>query len=506
MTTLQKSKPSSKSVTRRVVIIIIAVILIVGGGGYMYLRFTSQKPAVVTNENSLQTAKATVGNLVLFAAGTGTVSPAAESSIGFNTDGHVSEIYVHIGDHVEAGQVLAQVDDTNAKINLAQAQDAMNKLTSAAAIATARQALADAQTSFAAAKPTLEHLISPEVLYWEEKVAEREQILADAKTANQTDSSDAAKQKVTDAETSLKYAQDSLAYFQKVYTHTYIPANFTQYQTVRSRFGTKTEPVQVLDTKTGEYVDVVYAPTEGEIGMARAAYDLAKASIVEAQNYLDVLNGAEIPDGATGANLVTYIQTKHALETAEYNLNATKLVAPITGTISALDINIGDAVTSGNPVITITNIDQPYVIDAYLDAKDWGEIKVGYNINASFDIVPDQVFQGTVTDVYPTLDTTSSTSALIHFTARLNTSIPYKLPAGSSTSVQVIGGNAENAVLVPIEALHEFGDGKYALFVMTNGKLRLRVVKVGVVNLTKAEIVSGLNAGDIVTTGIIKTK
>ena len=41
---------------------------------------------------------------------------------------------------------------------------------------------------------------------------------------------------------------------------------------------------------------------------------------------------------------------------------------------------------------------------------------------------------------------------------------------------------------------------------MTNGKLQLRVVEVGVINLTKAEIISGLNAGDIVTTGVTKTK
>jgi len=82
----------------------------------------------------------------------------------------------------------------------------------------------------------------------------------------------------------------------------------------------------------------------------------------------------------------------------------------------------------------------------------------------------------------------------------------YQLPSGSAASVNVVGGRAENAVLVPVEALHQTGDGKYALFVMTNGKLRLRLVEVGIMNLTQAEIISGLKAGDIVTTGLIKTK
>jgi multidrug resistance efflux pump len=118
-----------------------------------------------------------------------------------------------------------------------------------------------------------------------------------------------------------------------------------------------------------------------------ADYDLAKASIGEAQIYLDVLSGAEIPEGATGANLVTYIETKHALETAEFNLNATKLIAPIRGTVTALEINVGD-LADENSVVTISNIDQPYSLGAYLDAEDWGQVRVGYEVEVAFDISP----------------------------------------------------------------------------------------------------------------------
>jgi HlyD family secretion protein len=505
MTTTRKSNFLS-IISRRQIAIAIVLTILIGGGGYAYLRLTSSKATTATNGKTLQTAKATTGDLVLFASGTGTVSPAAESSFGFNANGQVSEISVNVGDQVEAGQVLAQLDDTDAKLALAQAQDAMNKLTSAAAIASAKQTLARAQTDFVTAKKTLEYLISPEVLYWEEKIAEREQILADAKAANQTDTSDAAKQKVTGAEASLKYAQDSLTYFQGVYESDYVPTTFTQYRTMRSPRGTRTQVIKIVDETTGEKTVLIYPPTEGEIGMARADYEQAKGSVVEAQTYLDVLNGADIPDGATGTNLVAYIKVKHALETAEYNLNATKLIAPLSGTVTALDIHTGDLVKSGSAVATISNLDQPYVLDAYLDAQDWGQVQVGYEVDVTFDILPDQIFKGTVTEVYPTLDTSSSNSALIHFTARLNSPISYELPSGSAASVEVIGGSAKNAVLVPIEALHEFSDGKYALFIIQNGKLRLHVVEVGLKDLTKAQIISGLSAGDIVTTGVVKTK
>ena len=252
-------------------------------------------------------------------------------------------------------------------------------------------------------------------------------------------------------------------------------------------------------------VDSITPPSEGEIAIARADYDLAKASVGEAQIYLDVLNGSDIQEGATGANLVTYIQTKQALKAAEYNLNATKMMAPISGTITALRINVGD-LSDGSSVVTISNIEQPYSLDAYLDVEDWGQVQVGYGVEVSFDIIPDQVFTGTVTRVYPILDTTSSSSALVRITAQLNDSIAYELPSGSAASVDVIGGQAENAVLVPVEALHEISEEEYTLFVMENGTLQLRLVEVGLQDLTKAEIISGLSAGDIVTTGIVETE
>ena len=503
MTTKKSTLFSNKAIKFAFAIILFVVLTV--GGYFTYSRITASRIPNTAEETPLQTAKAARGNLVLYANGTGTVMPAEETTFGFSTTGQVNAINVKVGDQVEAGQVLAQLDDTEATISLAQAQEAVNKLTSTAAITTATQALATTQTDFATAKSSLEYLISPEVLYWEEQVEGRGQTLADAEAAAQTDTSDAAKKKVTDSETTLTYAQNQLKYFQTVYEETYIPKTFTQYTTRRGRGGTKTEVIQIVDEITGKKSNLIYPPSEGEIGMARAAYDLAKASIAEAQTYLDVLNGEDIPEGATGTNLVTYLRTKDALETAEYNLNATRLIAPIKGTVTALNINVGDT-ASGSSAITISNLDQPYALNAYLDAKDWGQVKVGYEVDVTFDILPDQVFKGTVTSVFPALDTTSSNSALVHITACLNDPIAYEVPAGSAASVDVVGGRAENAVLVPVEALHEFQDGKYSLFVMENGVLRLRVVQVGLQDLTKAEITSGLKAGDIVTTGVVETR
>jgi hypothetical protein len=53
-----------------------------------------------------------------------------------------------------------------------------------------------------------------------------------------------------------------------------------------------------------------------------------------------------------------------------------------------------------------------------------------------------------------------------------------------------------------VEALHEASPGKYAVFVDTNGKLRLHMIDVGLQDASYAEVKSGLKVGDVVTTGI----
>ena len=45
-----------------------------------------------------------------------------------------------------------------------------------------------------------------------------------------------------------------------------------------------------------------------------------------------------------------------------------------------------------------------------------------------------------------------------------------------------------------------------AVFVMEDGEPKLQVVEIGLVDFTSAEILSGLEAGEIVTTGIVETE
>jgi multidrug efflux pump subunit AcrA (membrane-fusion protein) len=82
----------------------------------------------------------------------------------------------------------------------------------------------------------------------------------------------------------------------------------------------------------------------------------------------------------------------------------------------------------------------------------------------------------------------------------------WPLPGGLNASVEVIAGRADNVLVVPVEALRELDLGQYAVMVMVDGKPQMRQVEVGLMDYAYAEIVSGLEQGDQVSTGILGTE
>ncbi len=467
-------------------ITIVLVLAIAGGAVYYYQAVYQPAQTASTTTTAMQTATVRQGNLVLYASGTGTLVSASEADLAFKTGGQVTAIPVEVGDQVKASDLLAQVDDRSVQAAYTQARRTLMELTSPSAIASAQTAIADAETTLASAQNHLEYILGPNILYWEAQVAKGEADLKTAQAALDKNPSDkdlqAALQK---AKAFLDYANDSLGGAWEAYDEIYVPNHFM----VTDRSGTK----------------YLAAPTEAEKLAARADVASAQATLQEAQYLYAALTGGEVPEDATGSGLTELEQAKLDLETAQTNLDGTRLYAPIAGTVMSIDTSLGDTVGNSTAVITIADLSQPY-LEVYLDESDWANVAVDYPVEVTFDILPDKTFNGKVTQVDPGLYTESGSSvvrALVQITGIDENS--FNLPLGTSAAVDVIGGRADNAVLVPIEALHQAGD-QYTVFVMENGKPTLRVVEVGIQDLLYAEIKSGLNVGDVVTTGITETK
>jgi HlyD family secretion protein len=479
----------------RWLIVGIAVLGIAGGAAFYYVQTTKASTATAA-EKPLQTSTAVRGNIALYANGTGTLAPADQASFGFGTSGQITELSVKIGDTVTAGQVIGQIDNADVLAAYKQAKRSLDDLTTPAAVAEAKQAVADSEVAIYNAKQDLEHLISSDVFYWENQVASAQDALKTAQTDAGTNPTADQKQKIDDAAAALKRAQTNLEAAHLRYVNEYVPKTFTY---------TVTDTADIdKDKNTDETYTEVVAPSDAEVAGARAAYELAIEKQKEAQAYLDMLNGDALPENVPGSSLTSLVEAQTSLQTAEEKLKATQLISPISGIVTNVSAGVGDYVTASS-IVTVADLSQPYTIDAYFDAEDWSGLQPGYETEVVFDILPDDTFTGTVTLVYPELDT-SSNSSLVHAIVKLNKSVDHTLPSGTSAAVDVISGKAENAVLIPVEALHKLDDGRYTLFVMEDGSPRLRIVDVGLQDLTHAEIKSGLKAGEIVTTGIVETQ
>ncbi len=457
---------------------LIALAILLGGAIYAYTtRQTAKK------ENTVETSTIGTGDIILSATGVGTLIPRQQVSFGFTNGGQVNEVLVSLGEQVKAGQVLARLESQTLELKYKQAEANLAALSSASEIAAAEQAVEDARQSLATARDDLQHLIGPEMLIGEEEVAQAQQDLQLAKAAAEKGPSDVNKQKVAEAEAALTKAQQTLNYAYYNYSNTYTLDTFTY--PIRNDKGT---------TIRREFIP----PTDAELLAAQAAYELAKANLNDAQNYLDVLKGNKTADEVPASSVTSITEARTALDSAAAGLRGTELVAPISGTITSINLNVGENVGT-SAVVTISDMHQPYTFDVYLDETDWDKAKVGYAASVTFDLLPNKNYSGKITRVYPALDDSSGTS-MVHILVQLDSNINVDLPTGSTTSVDVTGGKALGAVRVPTSALKETEPGKYIVYLMKNGEPVQQEVEIGLQDILYAEVKSGLKTGDVVLT------
>ena len=450
------------------------LIAVLGGGAYFFIQ-ARQVTAAASTASTLQTATARTGNLVLEASGSGTLVASSEANISFEIDGKLAALDVKLGDTVEKGQLLARLDDTSLQYKLEEAQLALLELTSPEAIANARLAVTTAQANVINAQAGVNN-----EQYWQNAALVQNEYAA-----------------FVIAKTNLDRAQSA---YDGAKVGDYIN-NANEAQAYQSLYAAK----QAYDT--AEYYYSLYSqkPTQRQLDAAQATLDLNQAKLVNAQNYLMVLTGGTVPNDATGSDMAALRQAQLSVKTAQTNLDSSTIYAPMAGTVMSLNVTVGETVSGNTTLMTIDDLNQA-TIQFYLDASDWTNAKVGYTASVSFDALSGQTFNGKVTQIMPGLVSVQG-SSMIEGTALLDKSVSeIGLPVGVEAAINVISGQADNAVLVPVEALHKLVDNSYTVFVMAGGKPTLTVVEVGLQDDTYAEIKSGVKAGDVVTTGVVETK
>lgn len=512
------------------------LLLLITGGYSAYRVFVPVKNKAGTTPQ-LQTAAARLGDLTVFATGAGQLVPASETSIGFDESGTLSELLVKVGDKVQAGRVLAHLhaDQTDAEITLAKAdaqqkvlsaQQTLNDLFSSArkdtaqalkAVQDADQALKDLQNSDLQEAQALQAVTVAQKAVVEAQLAYHnartpadqgtidsyyaEFRLAKAKLEDAAARFDDYAKKPDDdpekASEQVKYSAALSAYNNALRNYNAVSGTGSELEQQITAADLATAQARLADAQR-EYDRLKNGPSQAEIALAQSNLAVANAQYEAVKNRPDPV---EIE--VAKANLAS---AQEILKEAEETQTMLELTAPADGTILSIDASVGETLGTEN-IITIADLSRP-ILNVYLDETDWDKVVVGYEADVVFDSLPDTTFTGDVVEIGPSLETVSNVDTVA---ARVQLEVEegseqLSLPVGSNATVDVISGRTQNAVLVPVEALREISPGEYAVFVMQNGEPRLRLVKVGLIDYTSAEITDGLQAGDIVTTGVVETK
>jgi multidrug efflux pump subunit AcrA (membrane-fusion protein) len=453
-------------------LVVVVVLALAGGGGYYYWTLQQAAGAAAANTSTAaQTSQVRQGSISISATGSGTLTAAQERSLSFSTSGTVASLNVQVGDVVKQGDELAQLAD------LADLQGDVSDATQA--LQDAQAALVDLQASAASN-------------------------LADAQLA------------VSDAQQALLDAQDGLlnSNMTRCDADT-IEAQYFQWQNAQKALTAAGDGGGASD-----YYLSVIVPAKNAVASAKAAYDycagffeyeisasqanlaLAQAKVDDAQATLAELTANNgIDPLALHAAENTVSAAKLALSQAEEKLAGGTLTAPFDGTVLSVAGAVGDSVGT-SAFITLADLAHPRITFS-MDETDLDKVFIGESATISFDAVADRTFKGTVLRVDPAL-TTSGGYAVLTGVIELDLSqekdMP-TLPKGINATIELLAASADQALLVPVQALQTQADGTYSVTVIdTSGQTHTQVVEVGIQDAASVEIKSGLKLGDVVST------
>ncbi|MDH3944301.1 MAG: biotin/lipoyl-binding protein, partial [Anaerolineae bacterium] len=281
---LSMRRPPKK---RRWYIITLLVAVISAGLYYQFAYLPGQTSALQDEEPSMQSAVVRRGDLVIRATGSGELIATTQLDVGFDVNARVESINVSVGDRVEDGQVLAALDDSQLQADWQDAQRKYTEFTSPLAVLEAQQNIFDLEESIRISRNYLAYLISPEVLYWEERLEESLETLEAAQLATQETGSDEANQAVADLNKTISFQEANLHATYEDYLDIYVPETFTEEECEG-------------EGRDRVCVDVIKPPGETTIRVARNELSVNQEKLVEAQHYLVAITEERIPEGATG--------------------------------------------------------------------------------------------------------------------------------------------------------------------------------------------------------------
>lgn len=176
---------------------------------------------------------------------------------------------------------------------------------------------------------------------------------------------------------------------------------------------------------------------------------------------------------------------------AQMNQN-TRLTSPISGVVTARNYDDGDLYAQ-QPILTVEQLN-PVKLKINVSESHYSQVKKGLGVDIQLDAYPDDMFEGKVTTVYPSIDKATHT-----FPVEITiTNKGGKVRPGMFGRASLKFGE-QNHVVIPDAALvKQVGAGDRYVYVYKDGKVSYNKVTLGKHFEDNYEILDGVKEGDMI--------
>ena len=221
---------------------------------------------------------------------------------------------------------------------------------------------------------------------------------------------------------------------------------------------------------------------------AERTFQIAKSQLQIGQQQLGSLE----PGGSELALAQATVNQAHAAsESAAARLRYSIIQAPKSGTLIMRNIEAGDGVVPGKVLMSLSPTGDIQLL-VQIDEKNIKWLHVNQMALASADTYPNQKFQAQLVAINPRIDLQRG-SVEVKLTVK---NPPIELKQDMTVSVDIEANRIDNAVLIPVSAVHDFATHAPWVFLIQEGVAHKRLIGLGIENQGLVQVLSGLNAGD----------
>ena len=311
--------------------------------------------------------------------GNGTVE-ATEVEVSAKVAGKVVELPIVEGDAIRAGNLVAVLDSEELQGQVEQAEAAVRAAQAALAELEAGTRSEDIQRARAqyrsAAQVREQAQAGLDLLHSGARKEQLEQFRA----------------QVQQAQAALTLAEADLQRAQALYQQGAVSAQQVDHaQSARdtARAQLRAAEERLAEAEAGARVE--------EIRAAQAALRQAADQEQAAKAALDLALAGPRPQTVEAAR-ARVEQAQGALRAARAQESYTRVLAPVSGTVTLRNVEIGELVVPGLPIARIAVLDKVW-LRVYVPEREVGRVKLGQPAQVSCDSYPDKQYQGRVTEI-----------------------------------------------------------------------------------------------------------